>query len=243
MNNMELLLEELDAKRDLGMGEDALVLCEKILSESEETNAQAFESVITAVGMFADKCATWQPALEQWFNGFSERERIAVTPAWISFLVSAEADWDTIKPHVRIRQLPEEVLYIVCDAASDAADKGWCAEALHVLGHSCRPEGGCAERLSRACLLTATGDYLGALEALRGFHVELHHYQNYVPILTKATAAHCLRSLDSLSQELPAGESDVEFEMELLGFVRRLREQPRAMIAKARKAAEALLDL
>jgi len=243
MDNLERMLEELEAKCELGMGEDALALCEKIITDTEAPNAQAFESLITAVGMFAEKCADWKPALEQWFDAFPEDERFALYATWISFLVSADVDWETIKPHVRIRQLPEEILYFVCDAASDAADKEWCSEALRLLGQNFCPQAGCAERLSRAILLTTTGNHLAALDALRGFHVELHHYQTFVRILTKAAGAHCLSSLDSLSHDIKARESSAEVEMKLPAIGRELKEDSLQMIAKARKAVDELLEV
>jgi len=144
---------------------------------------------------------------------------------------------------VRIRQLPEEILYLVCDAASDATDKEWCSEALRLLGQNSCPKAGCAERLSRAILLTTTGNHLEALDALRGFHVELHHYQTFVRVLTKAAGAYCLSSLDSLSHDIKARESSAEVEMKLPAIGRELKEDSLQIIEMARKAADVLLDV
>ncbi len=242
--HLEKLLEELDGKIDLGMDEDALALCEHLLSEAENLNAAAFHAIGRAIGMFADDTADWLERLSIRHNALNEEDQLAVSGFWTMFFFTAGVPWSEIKPHVSLRQLPGDCLLKLCLCAIEAKDESWCREASSVLENICaHHSAGSGHRLAQAALLCESRDHLAALAALRGFKVESCLFEDYFGLLTNATMTQYLESLKTFEGRIAEVEDrpNAETELSLPGNELSRFAELRQSIAAARGVAEGMI--
>lgn len=245
MDNEEIrkLFEELDGKVELGMGEEALAICEMILSEAGEIDINEFGELCRTIGVFSDDMHAWIERLAVRFSALEEYERLAGACYWVQFLAAAEAAWDDIKPHVNLRQLDGNSSLLACLSAVEARDTEWCREALPVLGsitlhHSALS----SQRLAYAALLGLMDNHLGALDALQGFKIEEEWFETYLDILTKSTTGHFLKSLDRLTENIKSLRDDPDTERLLPGNGQGRFDDLMKLISKAKTAVMPLIE-
>lgn len=89
---MQNELNELDGYCELGMANEALALCRKLL-RCKQINARAFEAVVTTLLIQADHLKRWRRALERAFENLPLNARPNVTGKLFHFYVSV-ADWN-----------------------------------------------------------------------------------------------------------------------------------------------------
>jgi len=240
---IEALFEELDAKVELGMGEEALAICGTILSEAEEIDFNGFGVLCRAIGMFSDDMPTWRERLASRFSAFDECDRLFGAFHWVPFLAAADAAWDDIKPHVSLRQLDGDSILLACRSAVSAGDAEWCREALPVLGAITRhPTAESSHHLAYAVLLGFMENHLGALEAMQGVKIAEKWFEAYLELLTKSTTAHFLKSLKRLADDIKVLGGDAEMERLVPGNDQRRSDDLMKSISKARAAVKPLTE-
>jgi len=245
MDNEEIrkLFEELDGKVGLGMGEEALAICETILRETEEIDPNEFGDLCRAVGMFSDEMPAWRERLAARFSALHESDRVFGAFYWVPFLAGADAKWDDIKPHVSLRQLDGDSILLACRSAVEAGDTEWCREALPLLGRlTLHPSAECSHRLAYAALLAFMENHLGALEAMQGFKIREKWFETYLELLTKSTAAHFLKSLKRLTESIKVLGGDPDTERQLPGNDKSRFDDLMKSISKAEAAVMPLTE-
>lgn len=243
---IERAVEELDGVVELGMGEEALALCGRILDEAETLDGDGFASIGVAIGMFADDMTEWSHKMAPRFEGLNESERISVSPTWIFFLVAANAEWEEIKRHISIRQLPGRLLLKVSLYGIEAGDLEWCKDVLAIIDRPCCACGAdCGERLARVALLCATGNHLAALESLRGFRLESIYFEDYYSLFVRAASGHFLGFLSQFKDFVVevAGAPEPETEICLPGNKGMRFSDLEEKISQADQAVKKLRDL
>lgn len=212
------LIEELDGKVELGMGMEALAICETILNEAGEIEVNEFGDLCRAIGMFSDDVAAWRERLTVRFSAFDECDQLLAAFYWVPFLAAADAAWDDIKPHVSLRQLDGDSILLACRCAASAGDAEWCHEAMPVLGSITRhPTAESSHHLAYATLLGFMDNHLGTLEAIQGVKIQEKWLETYLELLTKSTTAHFLKSLKRLGERINVLGGDPEIERQLPG--------------------------
>jgi|GEM_PF-1358799 len=245
MDNEEIekLFEELDGKVELGMGEEALAICETILSEAEEIGINEFGDLCTVIGMFSDDMPAWRERLDVRFSALGEWGEDLGACYWVTFLAASNAAWDDIKPHVSLRQLDGDSILLACRSAVEAGDAEWCREALPVLGsiilHFSAES---SHRLAYAALLAFMDNHLGALEAMQGFKIQEKWLETYLEILTKSTTAHFLKSLKRLTERIKVLGGDPDTERQLPGNDKSRFDDLMKSISKAKAAVMHLTE-
>ena len=245
MDNEEIgkLFEELDGKVELGMGEEALALCETILREAEALDVDAIGELCRIIGMFTEDTLAWCERLAARFSALDESDRFTGACYWVPFLALSDAAWDDIKPNVSLRQLDGSGMLLTCQSAVDAGDTEWCHEALPVLeAITLHYSAQCSHRFAYASLLGFMGNHLGALEAIRGFRIENSWFETYLDLLTKSTIGHLLKSLDQLTEEIKSLGSDPEMERLLPGNDQGRFDDLMKSISKAKAAVMPLTE-
>ena len=243
MDNEEIrkLFEELDGKVELGMGEEALAICENILSEAEEIDLNEFGDLCRAIGMFSDDMPAWRERLAARFLALHESDRLFAAFYWVPFLSAADAKWDDIKPNVSLRQLDGDSILLACRSAAEAGDAEWCREALPVLGSlTLHASAECSHHLAYASLLAFMENHVGALEAMQGFKIQEKWFETYLELLTKSTTGHFLKSLKRLTESIKILGEDPDTERQLPGNDNSRFDDLMKMISKAEAAVKEL---
>lgn len=246
MDNEEIgqLFEELEGKVELGMGEEALAICEIILNEAEELDVHAFRELCSVIGTYSENMSAWRARMANRYSALDEKQRVTGACFWVPFLASVEAEWDDIKPLVSLRQLDGNSMLLACLSAVEARDTEWCRDALPVVAsitlyHSAHS----SQRLAHAALLGFMDDHLGALAAMQGFKIEEEWFETYLDLLTKSTTGHFLKSLEHLTEEIKSLGNDPEMDLCLPGNGQGRFEDLMKSISKARAAVTPLTEV
>ncbi len=220
-NDMQHLLEEIEGRANLGMGDEALELCRKALDSPQALTAEFFAEILSTVGVFAADMREWVEPLKAAFEALDEEERDLVRTQWCSWLATAQADWEHIKSELclmNLKEISEVDFLMIVEAGCNANDTEWTRTAKQLAGNFCMRR--YAGDLALARLETHAGDHEAALRSLRGAMVDEVFLETYADILTDACLGLFTKELDRLASMVGQAASampDAEIEMQAPG--------------------------
>jgi len=219
--HLQRLMEEIEGKSDLGMGDDALAICRQILESDATLPPEYFSKLIQTIGMFTDNMKEWAGPLKCAYATMDEDSQAEAQSSWCIYLCLADEEWEMIKPTINLRRFSGSDFLCVVNAATLAGDKEWCLKALRIAEEICsQPTALDTHRIALATLQSEEQNHLGAMRSLTGLNVSPIFFETYADVLTKACLGHFLAELNYLKAMVQNASStvhDPSIELQLPG--------------------------
>ena len=219
--HLQRLMEEIEGKSDLGMGDDALAICRQILESDATLPPEYFSKLIQTIGMFTDNMKEWAGPLKCAYATMDEDSQAEAQSSWCIYLCLADEEWEMIKPTINLRRFSGSDFLCVVNAATLAGDKEWCLKALRIGEEICsQPTALDTHRIALATLQSEEQNHLGAMRSLTGLNVSPIFFETYADVLTKACLGHFLAELNhlkSMVKDVASDAPDPDTELSLPG--------------------------